>query len=149
MHDVVASRPTTSRGKYIGPPCETMMARMAGGDGYGRMVVVPTFAFNTALRAAAIGLPWAQIVVGGGMNRSWLPCKRVREDRAHSKAKACRPLPANWFSRGARIRHPARRRAKESDASVALLRGRRTTSSPCVRANWFPAMHGASCKLAS
>jgi len=33
-----------------------MLVLMAGGDGYGRMVVVPTFAFNVALRVAAMGL---------------------------------------------------------------------------------------------
>lgn len=38
---------------------------MAGGDGYGRMVVVPTFTFNTALRVATVGSDLEQFLVVG------------------------------------------------------------------------------------
>lgn len=108
MCDVVASQPTTSRGKYRGP---LQNDDDADGDGYGRMVVVPTFAFNTALRAAATGLPWcAEIVAGSGMN-SMIVCKRVREKQPKLKfAVLCSQTGFSTVGM-----YDARRRAKESD----------------------------------
>ncbi|TGZ33732.1 hypothetical protein DBV15_07016 [Temnothorax longispinosus] len=73
--------------------------RVAGGDGYGRMVVVPTFAFNKALRTAAMDLPQcaqAQIVLGGGMSRSFCFASAKRENQTDIEVKACRPLFTNW-----------------------------------------------------